>query len=239
MSDANPPAAPAAPAPPRSSVLPKVLVGLGVLVLVGILVGVGLWWVGHKVKQYADDPAALAALVTARDPDLEVVSRDDARKTVTIRNKKTGETLTFDSAKLEEGKFEGINEKGEKITIAGGQGTTKIESEEGTTTIGDDAAGSVPAWVPAYPGAKPQGAFAEHREEGAAGVFAFKTADAVQDVLARYESDLRSGGFEVEKKLSGEAGVVAAKQADGRQVHVTAMRDGEVTAVGVQYQQKK
>lgn len=239
-----PPTAPAAPPPAKSSVLPKILVGcLGVVVLVGILISVGVWWGARKLGlgDAKNNPAAmLAKMATAGNPDLEVVSQDDARKTVTIRNKKTGETLTMNAADLEKGKFELSNEKGEKLTVGGDKEGLKVEGKDGTTVLGGEGAAAAPGWVPAYPGAKPKGTFAQKGAKGEAGAFSFQTKDAVADVLARFEADLQGAGFAVEKTVSGEGmGVIAGKHEGGREVNVTALRSGDATAVTVQYQEKK
>jgi archaellum component FlaF (FlaF/FlaG flagellin family) len=250
MPDATPPAPPSAPAAPatpaatpaKSGLLPKILLGcLGLVVLIGILVSVGVWWGARKLglTDAARNPAAMAAkLIAAGNPDVEVVSQDDARQTVTLRNKKTGETVTMNASQLKEGKLEFSDEKGEKLTIGGEKGAVTVTNQEGTTTVGGEA--SAPAWVPAYPGAKPQGTFSKTSERGATGAFSFQTADAVAKVMSRFEADLQGGGFQVQKTLSGEStGVIAAKHGDGREVNLTATRSGDSTVVTVQYEEKK
>jgi hypothetical protein len=253
MPDAPPPVPPTPPAPPptaapakKMGVMPKILIGcLGVAVLISLVVGGLLSWGAYKLKRYASNPAAAAAqLIAAGNPDLEVVSQDDARKTVTIHDKKTGKTITVNSSQIEQGKLEFSDEKGEKVTIGatgeGKGGGMTVETKEGTTVIGDAGAGAIPGWVPAYPGAKPEGTFSQKGEKGAAGAFTLKTEDAVAQVIDRYEADLQGEGFQVKKTMNGEAmGILAGTHEDGREVNVTAMHGDGGTAVTVQYASKK
>src|ERR1700736_4552928 len=79
-------------APKKMSPLVWILVGIfGLFVVLGIALTAGAAFVAHKVKQ---NPAlAIAKLATVGNPDIEAVSADEGANTVTIRDKKTGETV--------------------------------------------------------------------------------------------------------------------------------------------------
>lgn len=248
MPDAPAPQPAASPAPPakKMGVLPKILVGcLGLLVLIGILLSVAAWWGARKLQGYADNPAALAArMIVAGNPDLEIASEDSRAKTVTIRNKKTGDVVTMNAADLEKGKIEFQNAKGEKVTFDGGEGKSgvTVESKEGKTTLGSGAAAAPPpSWVPAYPGAKPENLMSAKGPKGVEGMLTFETGDSVAKVLDFYQPKLEGSGFKVERLGSEDtAGTLAAK-ADGesRQVNVSAAKgDGGKVSVTVQFSGK-
>jgi hypothetical protein len=249
------PPAPAAPARKSMGVFPKILIGCaGLLVVLGLVASLAVWWGARKLRGMAagaeKNPAAFAAkLMTAGNPELEVVSQDDDRRTVTIRNKKTGESLTVNAAELEKGKLAFRNEKGEQLTVEGsgdgGKGGLTVTSKDGTTTVGSGAGAlPTPDWVPAYPGVKPVGAMAKKGPEGEDGMFSFQTADEVGKVLGHYEGKLKGAGYQVERTTTegqaGAAGSLTAKhEGAARSVSVTAVTAEGGTQVTVVYESRK
>src|SRR5678810_419501 len=106
MSD--PVVVPPPPAKKGMSTGAKVAVGclIALVLCVGgcfVMTAIGLKWAGGKVKNFAEkaekDPdygvyqAALWAFKA--NPDYDVVSSDDAAKSITVREKKTGKQVTF------------------------------------------------------------------------------------------------------------------------------------------------
>lgn len=240
--------APTAPAAPKSGVGQKILAGcLVTLVVFGVLGGLAVWWGARKLRGIAENPATFAAkMIVAGNPELEVVSQDDGAKTVTIRNKKTGELLTMSADELEQGKIRFTNEKGEEITIdsSGGEGdgAISVKSKDGTMTIGADA--SVPAWVPAFPGAEPTGAYAQRSDDAEEGAFGFQTSEPVAKVLDFYQSQLEGKGYEVERTATeGEGGfgtgtLTGRSAAEHREVTIVVLsggEDGKAAQVNVRY----
>ena len=243
-----PPAQPAAPAPQKKGTSPLVWIlgGCGgLLVLAAVLFAVAGYWGVHKLKGYAEsakkNPAVFAAkLVVAANPDLEIVSSDDESGTVTIRNKKTGEEITMNAADIKNGRLNFKNEKGEEVTFEGsgekGKEGLRIKSDKGTMAFGDAEAVKMPAWVPAYPGAKVMASTRRATAGGFTGTYSFQTPDAAADVLARFGSELSDAGFVVTEKSAGTVASLDAKAEDGkRTVVVTAIAVAGVTQVTVEY----
>ena len=166
-----PPAAPLPP-PKKSNVLKWVLIGIGAcfMLIVVAVVGLGLF-VAQKAKQAGLDtdlikksPALAAAkMMVAANPDVEMVSADEGKQEITVREKKTGKVYTMSFEDAKSGKF------------------TMKENGKTTLTVGGKA--KVPAWVPDYPGSDPQGAFSAQGEDGASGTFTFKTSDSSDKVV--------------------------------------------------------
>lgn len=246
------PAPPPTPQPaPQATVLPSVkpktsrmvwiiAAIVGVFVLVGILfVGAGLF-VAYKVKNAGFDsrlaeknPALAAAKVMAAlNPNVEVVKVDEDRGLLTIRDKKTGKTITMDA--------EGV--KNGKLTFSDNSTNEKF-------SFGTDSAAKLPTWLPSYPGSKPEGTFAmsgsggDNGSEG--GAAHFKTSDASSKVLAFYQENLKSAGFKITSTFSGDSGesrggiLTAEDTANRRNVMVTVSSTSEGTDVALTYGSKK
>jgi hypothetical protein len=241
----QPPAAPPAPAKAGSGVLPKVLIGcLGLVVIIGIAISVAVWWGARKLTEAARNPAVFGAkLIVAGNPDLEIVSEDSGKQTVTIKNKKTGDVVTMNAADLKQGKIEFQDAKGEKVTFdAGdkGKGGVTVTSKEGTTRIGADAAAAqLPSWIPAYPGVKQAGTTSSKTDAGVDGMITFTTSHTAAEVLDFYEADLKGKGFKVvrsdTKAEAGLMGSLTAKLEERRELSVTAVPAEKETQVGVHY----
>ncbi len=247
-----PPQAPQAPAAhKKTSPLVWVLVGCGGLVLLAaiIMLVAGLF-VAKKVGSYAKDaqknPAMAAAkLVVAMNPELETVSTDESKGTITIRNKKTGEVMTVDFDDVKQGKLRFKNEKGETAEIAasgeGEAGKIEFKSDKGSMTFGGGASTEAPGWVPSYPGSQPQGMYSTKGPQGLSAAFGFDTKDSPEKVMSFYEEKLKDAGFEVTSstfkkgaKLAGGL-VNAVAKSEKRQVNVTVSEEEAGTKVAVTF----
>lgn len=246
---ATPP--PGAPTQKKTSPLLWVLVGCGgLLLLTAIVLVVAGVFVAHKVGKYAKDaeknPAMAAAkLIVAMNPDLETVDTDDARGTITIRNKKTGEQITVDMDEVKKGHIRFQNEKGEKVDIQakGEEGSegVEIKSDHGTMKFGQNAEAGGADWVPTYPGSAPKGVYSATTDKGATGAWQFETNDSIQEVLGFYEKELKDAGFDVNTSTMKKGGrlaggiVTATDEAQGRTVTVSASEEQGQTQVAVHY----
>lgn len=253
-----PPQAPMTPAAtPRKKTSPWVwvLAGCGGLLVVVILAfAVGGFFVAKKVKSFAEDaeknPAVAAAKVVALvNPDIEIVSSDDDKGTVTLRNKKTGEEITVDAEDIKKGRLKFRNEKGEEVTFEStgeGEGKgLKVESDRGTMTFGAGSSAEMPEWLPAYPGSSAEGTYAAATDEGRSGGVTFKTSDGAEKVLSHFRRALEGAGFEVKDSSFSQGGKLAMGMlnatADGgrRKVTVTVTPGEGETAALVAWEQRK
>jgi hypothetical protein len=119
------------PAPPKKKISPVVwvLIGLaGFFLLVIMAVVAGGIYVASRV---AENPIeAAATIIAAGNPDVEVVSSNRDRGTVTFREKSTGKTVTVNLDQLKEGKLV-FSSDGKEVTLQAGPEGVKVESSDG------------------------------------------------------------------------------------------------------------
>ncbi|MBD3413184.1 MAG: hypothetical protein GF421_01980, partial [Candidatus Aminicenantes bacterium] len=105
---------------------PKIAIGCGVVAVVGIIIIAvvvisGGVFLSKKAKEAGIDadllkknPALAAAKVAiAANPELELVNVDEDSRTMTVRNKETGEKLKIDFEDIEKGRISFETEEGE------------------------------------------------------------------------------------------------------------------------------
>jgi uncharacterized protein YneF (UPF0154 family) len=257
MASSTPPMAPPPAQPVPGAPVPKkgtspliwILAGCGGLIVIAILVLlVGGYFVAHKVKGYADmakkNPAMAAAkLMVSVNPDLEIVSEDDDKGTITVRDKKTGEEITMNAEDIKQGRLKFKNKKGEEVTFEGsgesGKEGFKIKTDKGTMAFGNAQGEAPPSWVPAYPSAKAIASTRESTDEGFTGTYSFQTSDSGGAVLAFFEKELKKAGFSVERTSTGQMsglGTINARGKDGKHtVNVVVTSVTDETQVMVQY----
>ncbi|MGE5568445.1 MAG: hypothetical protein ACM3S5_05330 [Rhodospirillales bacterium] len=218
----------------KKSPLVYVLIGCGgVIVLAGILVVVAVSFGLYKAKQAGIDPelikknpaVAAVKMAVAANPDAELVSIDEDRGIVTVRDKKTGKTVTMNFEDIREGRisFEGEGEEGETVTA----------------TVGAGKPANLPSWFPSYPGATPQASFAVQGKEGDSAHFHFTTEDSAAQVFQFYEAGLKQAGLTVEASGGDNGGLITAVDAARERqatVHVTSA--GGVTNVTGSFKNK-
>jgi hypothetical protein len=212
-----PPPIPQSPPAPVNIALKKhgpllwILLGcLGVIVIAGVIaVSCGLFVI-NKARQAGIDPAmmeknpglAVAKMLATMNPDIEVLSVDESRGIIRVRDKKTGKSLTMNLAEAKNGKivFQDDDNKNLEIQTQGEGDSASIQmrSPEGTVRMGAGAV-QLPDWMPAYPGATGTGSFGVNANNGKAGTDTFETSDSVEEVASFYEKALKDGGFEVQK----------------------------------------
>jgi len=249
-----PPAAPAYPPPKKSGALKWILIGVGgfFVIVVVCMVGLGLFVV-HKAKQAGLDPdlikknpsLAVAKMAVTANPNLEVVSTDDGKQEITIRDKQSGKVTTMSFEEAKKGKFVFKEDGKEALTItsSGANGTVEMKSADGTVKIGGNA--KVPAWVPDYPGSEPVGSFSAQAKDGDSGNFTFRTKDSSAKVVKFYEDQLQSLGLKLTNNISGQSGVstggvlVAQDESNQHTVTVLIGQESSETTVNVTYATKK
>jgi hypothetical protein len=209
---------------------------VGVFILVGILfVGAG-FFVANRVRSAGVDSALLqknpalaaAKVIASLNPDVEIVKVDEDRGLLTLKDKKTGKIITINADDVKNGKLTFSDDTGERVTF------------------GAHSAVNLPAWLPSYPGSKPEGTFSASGSGSEGGMAHFKTSDAGSKVLSYYQEALKNGGFKITSTLSGDSGnsnggvVTAEDQGNQRTVMVTVSSSaGEGTDVALTYGTKK
>jgi len=248
--------APQTSAPRKISPLVWVLVAIaGLFVLFGIAVVGGGLYVAHKARQIGLDTElmqnnpglATAKLLAATNPDLEVVSTDDRRGIITIRQKSTGKIMTVNFDDLKRGKIAFREDGKDTVTLEahGDGGTASLQMKSGSESLSFGAnQAALPAWIPAYPNSKPASTFSLNSKGGTSASFQFQTQDAPADVLAFYDRGLKQSGFRITMNATGQdtkssGGLLSGDDAaNKRTVLVTVGTANQGTSVSVTYSQK-
>lgn len=183
-----------------------VLGGIVVLVMLSVLgvVAVGYWFVRNP-------GLAITKMITAANPDVEVVNVDNEGKRVTIRNRHDGKevTLSFDDVKNGRFSLSAVDESGK---------VGKVEIGEG--------AGKLPGWVPVYPGAKVEGHLTGMGDDGdrmgEGGMYSFTSADPPDKVMKFYQDKATELGMKVNLTTATADGghLSAADEADNQSLVV-------------------
>ena len=227
------------PAPRKTSPIVWVLaivLGLFVLGFIGV-VGTGYFLV-HKARQAGLDPAlisrnpglAMAKLVTAVNPDAEVIRTDDSTGTITVRDRTSGKVMTFSFDDVRNGKF-----------------NMKVQGDDGKTATvevgGADA--KLPSWVPSYPGSTAQGTFSvtgtSNDGSGEGGNFTFTTPDPASKVMTFYQDKTREMGMKANLTTNTPDGgmLIAANEDNQRSLTVVLAKGSPDTTVNITYAGKK
>ena len=255
MSNYVPPTAPMGQPPQKkSNVLWWVLGGCGTLVLIGVIVVVGfVYWGVNKAKEMGElmekqPTEAAARIIAATNPDVEVVKVDEEKGLITLKDKKTGSTVTINLEQAQSGEVSFEEEGKGSVTIKAGRegssGSLEVNSEEGTAKFGSGASEKLPDWLPNYPGANIEGTFSMQDKKGEAGSFGFTTGDSVEQVINYFEAELKVAGLKVTTSFVRQGGKVshgiASAEGSGknRTVFITAAAGDKGTQVSVTFQNK-
>jgi len=246
---------PIGPGQPRKGLGPLgwVLIIIGGLfaLFVIFIVAIGLF-VMHKAKQAGIDPAlmqknpalAAAKMMVAVNPDYEIASEDDNHGTVTIREKKTGKTMTMNASDIRNGRLTFKGDQDQTVTFGGSGngagGSFEVKSNDGTARFGSGPV-NLPSWLPNYPGSKPEATASSETREGSGAVFSFRTDDAPDKVIDFYRNAFSTAGLKESANVNTPGmNMVAAKNDTGsREVNVMITKDGAANLVHVTYSDKK
>lgn len=230
-----------------------VAIGCGGLVVIAVIFMVVAGFfvakkVGNVAAEFEKNPAKAAAeMMVKLNPDIELVSSDDEKGTITIRNKKTGETVTVNFDDVKDGKIVFSSDEGEMTVQAReGGGVTVSKDGDQTLQLGDDASWEkIPSWIPRYEGAAPDGFFSSSSQGESAGACSIQTADDPEQVVSFYRGRLEEAGFEIQEQTitTGDQHAVilsATNESEGQQLQLTATREkGEsATTVMLNYSEK-
>ncbi len=251
MTVASPPPPPyGAPAPKKGmGPLGWIAIGCGAIVVLGVIAVVAMgWFAKRQIDKYKDNPGMAAAeLIVRANPELELVSTDADKNTMTVKNTKTGEVVTFNAEDIKEGRFTFESAEGKTVidaSSAGDSGSVKMTGPEGAeVTWGGQAPKDLPSWVPVYPGSDVQGAMDATNADGRTASFAVATADGIDEVIRYYETAFEEAGLKVSKttmETNGEPSAILTGTSDDNKRTVTAMigaADGK-TSANISFQAK-
>ena len=242
----------------KSNALMYVLIGCGTMLIIGVIVVfLGGYFVWNKAKQAGLDPElmqkkpalAAAKLMIAANPDIELVSVDDEKGLITVRDKKTGETVTVNLDDAQKGKVTFKKEGEDEVSIeAKGdeeKGSVEVKSGEGTAKFGSGSVDKIPDWIPLYPDAQPIGSYSAQNKDGWSGGFHFATKDSPNKVISFYEDGFKRAGLKVDTNLLTQNGKTSGGLATGedtakkRTVSVNAIASEEGTQVTVVFEMKQ
>jgi hypothetical protein len=220
------------------------------LVVVGVAMFLGGLFIFNKargvVQEIREDPVlATARLIAAANPDIELVGTDEDQKTVTFRNKGTGEEFTFNYQDIEEGRVTfGSDEQAVTYEVnreASGEGGLTVTSGEGTATLGIVSLEKFPAWLPVYPQTDAQGTFFTESPEATMGAYVASTQDDMEAVIDYYAAELEKAGLSVDQRTTVPSGglLVAHSPDDTRTVSITSSVENAETKVMVNFTEKK
>jgi hypothetical protein len=247
MSNYVPPTQPVGPAPAKkSNALTWILIGCGGLILIGAIVFAAVsFFLWKKAKETVEHPtAAVAKMIEMANPDVEVVSVDEGKNLITLKDKKTGKTVTMNFDEASKGKitFEG---EGKKVTVESGAESLKVETDEGKMRIGGEQGAKLPNWLPPYPGVENKVHYSVDDDKEQVLGFGFVTDDPPNRVASFYEKALKEAGFrpQVTSFKEGDgassSSVAAEDQAQKRSAFIIAIVEGGRTKVNVTLKMKK
>jgi len=250
-------AVPATAAPPeqavppvkKSKVLVWVLAGCGGLLALGLIAALALGlFIRNKASEFGGNPGfAAAKMLAAMNPNVEVVTADEGTGKITLREKKTGKTITLDFQDIQKGRITFEDETGEKVDLQtegeGGRGSMSVKSSEGTMQWGAGSLADVPGWVPKFPGGVMVGSFSAQGKQGEGGSFQIKCNGSVQKVADFYEQALNGAGMKVTKhsmESGGKSTMMLTGSADsGRTVNAAVTSGDEGTVATIIYSTKE
>ncbi len=217
---------------------------LGIVLLGGIAIGTLGYFGVKKIQEAtglnAEDmeqrPAfAAAKLITALNPEIELVEADEATQRITIREKSTGKTVSVTLDELKEGRIRFTDDKGDEFNVSvqgeGDNGSVQVETSDGrqVMSIGAGSADDLPAWVPV-----PEGTFTSRQRMSSNGteVYGGRLSSPLSpDAFADwFDSAARANGLTVANRT-------VTKTGDGGSVFLQASQDGgkrTLSAIGSQ-----
>jgi hypothetical protein len=215
------------PAPPAKKGLPVwawLIIGLVVLLfLAGIGISIVTYFFVKKAGDVAKNPvSAIVRMAAAANPDIDVLDVNESTGKVTIRDKRSGETLTIDAEDLQSG----------RITV---------QSDKGTAVIGGGSNVKPPAWVAIPAGATISGGMTTNTPNGASGTVVFTLQGSVDEAQQFFEDKYKNDGYEqtatsANSSDSGRA-IQLVFRHEGRQRNVTVImtQTGESTGGSITY----
>jgi hypothetical protein len=165
-------------------------------------------------------PAPPAEAAPAED-ELEIISTDKKKKTITFRDKKTGKTETLPMDEFYKRASEREKARAQKAQPQAQPGIKEVKPED------------LPPWVVIYPNAEIKNNLQAENPNTLAGRLIMASDDAPETVANFYEKLLKDSEFTVVRTGSGETQAVSARRQSGEVVMVSAMPNKELKKTGI------
>lgn len=217
-----------------------ILIGVaGFMIIAGVsVIGTGI----YLAKRVIDNPIeAAASVISASNPDVEVVSKNPEKGLITFREKSTGKTVTLDLEQIRRGKLSFTSDDKE-VHVEAGAGGIRVKSSDGETAVIGGGPVSLPSWMPAYPGAEMRGTLSATKDDKQSAVVGFRTTDSSRKVIDFYTEALKKNGFSVEMEtvVSDSTAVLKARSdAPRRSATVTVTANGGETNAALIFTEKE
>lgn len=224
--------APTPPPVPSQKGIPALgWVGIGcgtILVIAIVVISLLVGWCKRTVgdlSEFQRNPEKAAAEMMVRvNPDLEMVSQDEATGEMTIRTK-DGEVMTMSYKDIAEGKF----------LIRDAQGNT--------TEFGGTDLSKVPSWVPRVPDMKTTSTSFQTQQDGKlSGLYSTTTTRSAEELAEFFKKDAQELGVTSSRSTSTQVNgvenqVLNFEGRDRKLNIVITSKPGEDTQVSVSYEE--
>lgn len=199
----------------KNNALKWVLIGCGGLLVIGLIVVVALTvFVGRKAQEFAAEMEKNPEVMTAKtiaafNPDIDFVSADEANRTVTFLNNKTGEEITVDMGELKDGKWSIESSTGESMAFDSNDGMT-VTTNDGSVRVGEGTGDlNLPAWVLIYPEAGVENSMIQTSQGTISGGFTLALpAGVTADAIHRFYKDhMETNDYKIDESRFDSGGV--------------------------------
>ena len=202
----TPPPAPgsAPPAKKKSNLVLWIIIGVfAFFMLIGVVIVGGMYFIWNKVQDVTSEmegnPAlAITKMITAINPDLEVISVDEANNKIKIRQKSSNKTIELDLDRIKEGNlsavFEGEDGPETFELNTDDAGSVEMKSGDRTVKIGPDS-GEIPTWVPKPTDVPIKQLMQSQTGTQSMGAFSYPSTQPAKDVLDFYEKEAAAAGL--------------------------------------------
>lgn len=224
----NPPSPPPPTAKKGIPVIGWVGIGCGTLLIIAIMViSVLVGFCARKVGEFSKHPEKSAAELMVRlNPDLKMVSQDDAKGEMTIRTK-DGQTMTMSYKDVASGKFTFKDEQG-NVAEFGGVDLSKL-----------------PAWVPRVPDLENTFSSTQNGNDGKiAGIYTGTTPKPADELAEFFKSEMEklkaTSSNSSSTSMNGVESRVLGFEGGGKKLNIAiTAKPGEKTQVSVGYEEEK
>ncbi len=190
--------------------------------IMGFLAGRAIKNAGYDAGLMKKNPGlAMARMAAVQYPDFDVVSTDDRKGRITLRQKSTGKVVIFRFDPDQQTLVIAGDDRYAKSNSSSGSGLVTLKSNESTVTIGSSGSNKPPAWVPVYPGSTAENAFSAKTPQGTQSAFTLKTKDALSKVMDYYQDAFKTAGLAVTQTMTNDNnGLVRAESNDQKRTAV-------------------